>query len=80
MTTIVAGIIEEAKDLLTKKGDHMMFVKLSDFTGSIETVVFPRVFEEFKATLHLENCIAVKGRYSERNGKQSIIVEKIKQL
>ena len=80
MMTVVAGIIEEAKDLLTKKGDKMMFLTLADFTGNIETVIFPRVYEENKSMLQLEKCIAIKGRFSERNGRQSIIAEKIKEL
>ncbi|HEY4511858.1 MAG TPA: DNA polymerase III subunit alpha [Candidatus Paceibacterota bacterium] len=77
---VLAGIIEEAKPIITKKGDNMMFLKLADFTGSIEAVIFPRVYIEFKSMLVVENCIALKGKFSERNGTPSLIAEKIKQL
>ncbi|MSR71457.1 MAG: DNA polymerase III subunit alpha [Candidatus Taylorbacteria bacterium] len=80
MSVVIGGIIEEAKPIITKKGDNMMFLKISDYTGSIEAVVFPRTYIEFKNILTLENCIAFKGKFSERNGTQSIIIEKIKQL
>ncbi len=80
MTTVVAGIVEEARELLTKKGDRMMFMKIADFTGSIEAVIFPKVYEEFKALLVPEKCIAIKGKVSFRNETQSIIAEKVKTL
>jgi DNA polymerase III subunit alpha len=80
MTAVVAGIIEEAKNIVTKKGDNMMFLKITDFSGSMEAVVFPKVYAEFKALLEPEKCIALKGRISERNGSISLIAEKVKGL
>jgi len=80
VTTVIAGIIEDARDILTKKGDRMMFLKIADLNGSIETVVFPRVYESYKTLLTPENCIAIKGRFSKRNGTPSIIAEKVKAL
>jgi len=80
MTVVVAGIVEEAKELLTKKGDRMMFLKIADFTGSIETVIFPKVYEQFKPLLVLEKCLALKGKISMRNDTPGILVEKVKEL
>ncbi|NQV88146.1 MAG: DNA polymerase III subunit alpha [Parcubacteria group bacterium] len=79
-TVVVGGILEEVKNIITKKGDSMLFLKLSDFTGSIEAVVFPRVFEEFKTIFVPENCVAIKGKISTRNGTISIITDKAKAL
>ncbi|MDO8591031.1 MAG: DNA polymerase III subunit alpha, partial [bacterium] len=80
MIAVVGGIIEEAKPVLTKKNDQMMFVRLADLTGSIEVVVFPRVFEEFKKFLVAEKCVAIKGKISNRNDEISLIAEKVKEL
>jgi DNA polymerase-3 subunit alpha len=77
---VVAGIIEELKDVTTKKGDQMVFMRLADLTGSIETVIFPRVYEEFRDILAIENCVVIKGTVSERNNEKSILVDKIKVL
>jgi len=77
---IAAGIVEEVKPVVTKKGDSMAFVKIADFSGMIEVVIFPKIFAEFKNILVKEKCIAIKGRTSERNGEKSIIAEKIKIL
>jgi DNA polymerase-3 subunit alpha len=77
---VIGGIVEEAKNIVTKKGDAMLFLKISDLTGSVECVVFPRVFQEFKDMFVLEKCIAIKGKISMRNGAVSIIAEKAKAL
>ncbi|MEK7180102.1 MAG: DNA polymerase III subunit alpha, partial [Patescibacteria group bacterium] len=53
MIAVVAGIVEKTKNVLTKRGDRMMFLKISDLSDSIEVVVFPKVFEEFKDMLVL---------------------------
>jgi len=80
MMTVVAGIVEEAKEVTTKKGERMAFIKIADFTDNIEVVVFPKLFLEYKDTINVEKCIALKGRISKRNGDTSIIAEGVKEL
>ncbi len=58
----------------------MLFVKLSDYSSSIEAVVFPKLYKEFESVFTPDNCIAIKGRYSMRNGTPSIVMEKVKAL
>jgi len=79
-TTVVAGLLEEAKEILTKKGDPMAFLKIKDFTDTIECVCFPKVYEKYKDIIAYDGCIAVKGKVSERNGEKSILVDKMKKL
>ncbi|MCK5096301.1 MAG: DNA polymerase III subunit alpha [Candidatus Pacebacteria bacterium] len=80
ITTLVAGIIEESKEILTKKGDKMAFVRLSDYEDTLEVVVFPRIFTEFKEILISGTCVVIKGKISKRNNELSIIVDDIKKL
>ncbi len=80
MPVVIAGIVEEAKNIVTKKGDNMLFLKVSDLSGGVECVVFPRVYLEFKNLFVPEMCIAIKGKISMRNGAVSIIAEKAKAL
>ncbi len=78
---IAGGIVEDIRAILTKKGDKMAFVKLTDMTGTLELVLFPEVFfaskEFFEAPDH---CIKVKGKISERNGEKTLIVDRVKEL
>jgi DNA polymerase-3 subunit alpha len=80
MQVVVGGILEEIKPIITKKNEPMAFIRIADLSGSIEAVVFPRIFTEQKDLLFPEACIAIKGRVSKRNGETSIIVEKIRKL
>jgi DNA polymerase-3 subunit alpha len=77
---MLGGIIEEIKEMLTKKGDKMVFMKIADLTGSIESVVFPKIYEDYRNILAVDNCVAIKGTVSDRNGEKSIIVDKVKLL
>jgi len=77
---VLAGIIEEMRDTMTKKGEKMLFMKLTDMDDSIDTVVFPKIFEEFQDILIAENCIVVKGTFSTRNGEKSVLIDKVKMM
>jgi DNA polymerase-3 subunit alpha len=79
-TLAIAGMIENVKELLTKKGDRMAFVKLGNLTDSIEMVTFPETYETYKDLLVAGNCVAIKGKLSIRNDEPSILIDKIKAL
>ena len=77
---VVGGLIEEIRAIVTKRGDRMAFFKLADFTDRIEVVVFSRIYEQYKELLIAEECLAVRGQLSLRNGEPSIILESVKEL
>lgn len=76
---VVMGLLE-VRPLLTKKGDPMAFLKITDDGDSIEAVVFPKLFAKEKALFFTDNVVALKGNLNSRNGELSIIVEAVKQL
>jgi len=80
MPTVIYGIVEESKVILTKNGDQMAFVRIADFSGNIETVIFPKLYAKYKDIIRPESCIGIKGRMSGRNGEVSIVAEDIKNL
>ena len=80
METVIGGYLETTQPILTKKGDRMLFAKLSDFSDNIELVAFPRVLQESAPLFVPGACILVKGKYSDRNGQPSFVVEKAKAL
>lgn len=77
---LIAGLVEEVRVINTKKGEPMSFMRLVDYTGTIESVIFPRTLKEYKEILVPEKCIAIRGRLSIRNGEPSIVAEKLKAL
>jgi DNA polymerase-3 subunit alpha len=79
-SVVFAAIVEDIRPITTKKGEPMLFVRLADFSGTIEAVVFPRVYVELRNLFVPEQCLAIKGKISERNGERSIIVDRAKRL
>ena len=78
--TVIAGYVETVQTILTKKGEKMAFLKISDLTDSIEVVIFPNLLKENEQLIVSGNCIMLKGKISERNGEDSFVAEKAKAL
>jgi DNA polymerase-3 subunit alpha len=80
MQVTLAGIIETARQVVTKKNERMAFLKIADFTDSIEAVAFPSLFKDNIDILVPEKCIAFSGKVSNKNGEKSIIIEAVKEI
>lgn len=77
---IIGGIVEQVKEITTKKGDKMAFLTIADFTSSIEAVVFPRTYQKNKDFLIPDTIVAVQAAVSNRDGSHSVIINGIKKL
>lgn len=76
----VAGIVSEMRTIMTKNQEAMAFVKLTDTTGSIELVVFPRTWAEVKTFVATDRYIVADGRVDTKDGSPKIIVSRIIEL
>jgi len=74
------GHVEIIREIQTKKGDHMAFVKIADTSDEAEMVLFPKIYAEVKKFLTEGMCIIVKGTASDRNGEFSILADKVAKL
>lgn len=77
---VAAGMIEESRVILTRGGDQMAFIKIADYEGSLEAVVFPKMYAQYRSILLPEALVAMKGKLTTRNGELSMVVEKLKAL
>ena len=78
--TMAAGILSEVKVILTKNNEKMAFATLTDKSGKIEIVAFPKTYAILRDIFVPEKCLAVKGKFSKRNGENSILVDKVMAL
>ncbi|HEY7562707.1 MAG TPA: OB-fold nucleic acid binding domain-containing protein, partial [Gaiellaceae bacterium] len=69
----VGGIVAAIKQLTTKKGDPMVFLRLDDLSGSIETVVFNSVYAAARELLEPDRVLVVKGRIDHKEGETKLI-------
>ena len=76
----IAGMIASCKRTLTKRGDQMAIARVEDFSGSIEIVVFPKIFDLLSRLLYSENLVVVKGRINIQEDTAKIIVTDMLEL
>jgi DNA polymerase III subunit alpha len=72
----VAGVISAVKQIFTKKkNEPMAFMRLEDPSGSLECVVFPKLFVQIRHRLTPDAMVIITGKVSERKREDSETVE-----
>jgi len=74
----LAGVVAWARQIVTKKGDPMAFVGLEDLQGTVELVVFPRIYAQSRELLQEETLIFVQGRVDAAGREPKVICDEIK--
>jgi DNA polymerase III subunit alpha len=69
----VAGIVSAIKQLTTKKGEPMVFLRLDDVIGSAEVVVFNSVYAASRELLVTDAVLVVKARVDHKEGESKLI-------
>ena len=69
----VAGIVSALKQLTTKKGEPMVFMRLDDVVGSTEVVVFNSVYAAARELLIADAVLVVKARIDHKEGETKLI-------
>jgi DNA polymerase III subunit alpha len=64
----VAGLVREVRRVVTRKGQIMAYASLEDLTGTVDIVLFPRVFEETRLLFEPDKVVVVAGKVDARAG------------
>jgi len=70
----VGGIVGAIKQLTTKKGEPMVFMRLDDLTGSTEIVVFNSVYAASRELLVPDRVLVVKGRVDHKQEGETKLI------
>jgi len=77
----LAGVVAAVRVITTKKtGAEMAFAKIDDGTGTIEVVVFPRIFKETRDFWAEGQPLLIIGKVDKRDETPGIIVDSIETL
>lgn len=78
---IIGGMISAVSVKYTRNNDKMAFLTLEDFQGTMEVIVFPKVYQQFFELLQEEAVILIKGRANvSADGEAKIIASQIQIL
>lgn len=63
----IGGAVTEVRDITTKSGQKMAFVKLLDQTGEIEVVLFPSAYQQTIGLWELDRVVLIRGKVNTRD-------------
>ncbi|HMJ39666.1 MAG TPA: DNA polymerase III subunit alpha [Verrucomicrobiae bacterium] len=64
----VAGLVREVRRVVTRKGQIMAYATLEDLTGTVDIVLFPRIFEQVRLLFEPDKVLVVQGKVDARAG------------
>ncbi|MCR5509356.1 MAG: DNA polymerase III subunit alpha [Lachnospiraceae bacterium] len=77
----IGGIISECKTKFTRNDKIMAFVTLEDMLGSVEVIVFPKTYEQYRDFLRENEMVFITGRVDEEVDRDmKLLCEKIERF
>ncbi len=78
---VIGGIIIKKQNKITKNNNMMAFVTLEDLYGTVEGIIFPKIYEGCKDILYEDNIVLIEGTIdvSEEEAPK-LICNKIREL
>lgn len=73
----IGGIIIEARQFTTKRGDLMAYITLEDFNDEIDITIFPALFNNFKNFNFIDKVVVVTGRIDTLGEYVKILADEI---
>ena len=81
MRVQMGGMLTEVRQKATKAGNLMGFATLEDLTGTIESLVFPKVLERVSTDLIPDTAVILSGRLSIREDEEpKLILDSVEPL
>ncbi len=73
----LGGIVAGSRRVITRAGATMLVATLEDLTGSVEVVVFPKVYEQTASAWADDSIVLVSGRLDRRDEAPQILAEAV---
>jgi DNA polymerase-3 subunit alpha len=63
----IGGAVTNVRDITTKNGQKMAFIKLQDQSGEIEIILFPSAYQQTVGLWDLDRVVLVQGKINARD-------------
>jgi DNA polymerase-3 subunit alpha len=73
----LGGVIEEVRVTKSRKGEPLHFLRIEDYTGSMEVIVFADVYERFDNQIFKGGLVLVRGRIAREVDQIRLVAEEI---
>jgi DNA polymerase-3 subunit alpha len=71
----VAGSINELREITTKKGQKMAFIKIADMNGEIELLLFPNAYQQTTGIWIRDHVVLVQGKVNAKDREGNLTDE-----
>ena len=80
-TVNIGGALSDVKVKVTKKKENYATAELSDIYGSVDLLIFPKAYEQYKAFIRSDELVFIKGKLSIREDESpKILVDYVSSL
>lgn len=76
----VSGVITKIQKIITRSNEPMLFVKIEDTTGSLETLVFPSLLKDNNLIWQEGKVILCQGKLSDKDQELKLLCNKVVEL
>ncbi len=66
-SVVIGGAVNDVREIMTKNGAKMAFVKLEDKTGELELILFPNAFQQTLGLWERDRVVLVRGKASAKD-------------
>ncbi len=63
----IGGIVNGIREITTKRGQRMAFVKIEDLSGDIEIILFPAAYSQFSHLWTIDKVVLIKGKINAKD-------------
>jgi len=74
---VIAGILQELKRNITKKGERMASGELEGIDGKIEVIFYPETFKKYSSVIRTNNIVFIKGKVQKREDDIKFIANEV---
>jgi DNA polymerase-3 subunit alpha len=78
--TVIGGAITDVREITTKNGQKMAFVKLADMHGETELILFPSVYQQTSGIWERDRVVLSRGKVNARDRQTGELLQDIKIL
>jgi len=73
----VAGMVSRVHQIITRTNKPMAFAQLEDLQGTIDVVIFPRVWQRTREMWETDRILIVTGKVNDRNQELSLTCDSV---
>lgn len=78
--TVIGGAVTDVREITTKNGQKMAFIKLADMFGETELVLFPSVFQQTIGIWEKDAVILARGKVNSKDRQTGELTGEVKLL